>query len=197
MLKPFSTLRSAGIVIFLTAAVAGVHEGVAHLRPANDAAAPGDDFFAYANGDWLAKARIPPGKGKWGARDEIAAATAQQVSDVVRHARSLPQGEKVADFLTAYLDEKAIEQKSAAALKASMDEIDRIANVKDLSRYLGSHLAADVDPMGTGVTDSANLFGFAASYGRYGPGTYVPFLTQGGLGLGDREAYLEETVEKQ
>jgi predicted metalloendopeptidase len=51
--------------------------------------------------------------------------------------------------------------------------------------------------MGTGVTDSANLFGFAASYGRYGPGTYVPFLTQGGLGLGDREAYLAETVEKQ
>jgi putative endopeptidase len=191
----FSTLRSAGIVIFLTAAVAGVHEGVSHMRPANDAVEPGDDFYAYANGDWLAKARIPPGKGRWGARDEIAAATAQQVSYVVRHARSLPQGDKLADFFSAYLDERSIEEKGALALKASLEEIERIRDTTELSRYLGARLRADVDPLGTGVCDSAHLFGIAASYGLHGDAVYMPYLTQGGLGLATREAYLGQTVE--
>ena len=195
MLKPFSAFRIAGIAVFLTAAVVGVHEGFAQMRAANDAVAPGDDFFGYANGDWLAKARIPPGKGRWGARDEIAAATAKQVTEVIRDARSRSDGAQVAAFFAAYQDEAAIEKTSPAGLKESLDEIDRISDTKDLSRYLGANLQADVDPFGVGVFESAQLFGFAASYGVHGD--YVPYLTQGGLGLGDREAYLDKTREKQ
>jgi predicted metalloendopeptidase len=37
----------------------------------------GDDFFAYANAEWLASTKIPPGKPRWGARNEIANLTAQ------------------------------------------------------------------------------------------------------------------------
>ena len=69
--------------------------------------------------------------------------------------------------------------------------------MSDLSHYLGADLRADVDPLGTGVYDSASLFGFAASYRPNAAPTYVPFLTQGGLGLGGRDAYLDETVDKQ
>jgi endothelin-converting enzyme/putative endopeptidase len=78
--------------------------------------APGDDFFAYANGEWLAKARIPDGKARWGARDEINAATAQQLAQVIRGAGALPHGRKVADFHAAYLDEAAIEKRGFAPI---------------------------------------------------------------------------------
>src|SRR4029079_17114040 len=37
----------------------------------NASIAPGDDFFAYANGAWLKATTIPPGKDRWSARDEI------------------------------------------------------------------------------------------------------------------------------
>jgi putative endopeptidase len=37
----------------------------------------------------------------------------------------------------------------------------------------------------------------ASSYGLHGDAVYMPYLTQGGLGLATRETYLEETVEKQ
>ena len=33
------------------------------------AQAAGDDFFAYANRDWLEATAIPAGKERWGARD--------------------------------------------------------------------------------------------------------------------------------
>src|SRR3954447_10364115 len=33
--------------------------------------APGDDFFAYANGGWLKATALPAGSPRWGARDEL------------------------------------------------------------------------------------------------------------------------------
>jgi endothelin-converting enzyme/putative endopeptidase len=78
--------------------------------------APGDDFFAYANGEWLAKARIPDGKARWGARDEINAATAQQLAQVIRGAGALPHGRKVADFHAAYSTKRP--SRSAASLRS-------------------------------------------------------------------------------
>ena len=194
MLKSFSTLHSAAILIILTGAVVGVHDGVTHLRAAQARVEAGDDFFTYANRDWLDAARIPAGKGKWGARDEIAAATAEQVREVIRGASASPAGAKVAAYHAAYLDEKTIEDRGLAPLKAPLAEIDRIASTTDLSRYLGAHLRADVDPLGLGITSSAHLFGFAASYGNRGETEYVAYLTQGGLGLGDRDRYLDETA---
>src|SRR6185295_9912431 len=39
---------------------------------------PGDDFFAYANGEWLRATEIPAGAAKWTARNEISERTRQQ-----------------------------------------------------------------------------------------------------------------------
>jgi len=78
-------LRAFLISIVLIAAMAAAQD-----RPA--AVTPGDDFFAYANRDWLATVRIPPDKGRWGARDEIASATAAQVAQVIGDARSTTCG---------------------------------------------------------------------------------------------------------
>nr|WP_229496424.1 M13 family metallopeptidase [Massilia polaris] len=41
---------------------------------------PGDDFFAYANADWLAKTEIPADRSGWGA----GAALAEETNDRIR-----------------------------------------------------------------------------------------------------------------
>jgi endothelin-converting enzyme/putative endopeptidase len=154
---------------------------------------PGDDFFACANAEWLASTRIPPGKPRWGARNEIADLAAQQVSQVIREASK----GKVADFYAAYLDEPAIEKRGLAPIAAQLKSIDAIADKTDLARWLGAHMRADVDPINLGVYDSAHVFGLAVSSGIHGEAKYVAYLTQGGLGMGDREAYLDESAEKK
>src|SRR5258706_84028 len=161
------------------------------------AQAPGDDFFAYANGEWLAKARIPDGKVRWGARDEINALTAQQVAQVIRGAGALPHGRKVADFHAAYLDEAAIEKRAIAPIVPLLKAIQAIRDNPGLSRWLGAELRADVDPVGVGIYDSRHLFGMAVSCGFHGEPHYIAYLTQGGLGLGDRDSYLDEAAPKQ
>jgi predicted metalloendopeptidase len=65
---------------------------------------PGDDFFAYANGAWLAATEIPQGKERWGARDEINELNRQRLAKLLDDARNAPPGtlpRRVADFRAA------------------------------------------------------------------------------------------------
>jgi predicted metalloendopeptidase len=151
---------------------------------------PGDDFFAYANGEWLAATAVPAGRQRWGARNEIDAITGQQVSKVLEDAAAAPKGttaRKVADFRAAYLDEAAIEAKGITPIKPLLTRIDRVRDKAGLTRLLGSMLLADVSPLNAGTYDSSHLLGLAVELGNNGEKTNVAYLLQGGLSLKDQE----------
>lgn len=115
---------------------------------------PGDDFFAYANGDWLKVTEIPAAKERWGAGNEIGELTRQRIVKLIDDAIAEPAGSdarKVADFRAAYLNEAAIEAKGIAPLKPLLNRIDRVHDKAALPRLLGSELRADVDPLNWGV----------------------------------------------
>ena len=154
---------------------------------------PGDDFFAYANGDWLRATDIPAGQLRWGARNEIAALARQRVAKLLADAGTAPIGSsarKVADFHAAYMNEAAIEAKGIAGLRPLLDAIDRVQDKAALTRLLGRELRADVDPLNQGIFDSSQVLGLAVQASIHGEKTYVAFLAQGGLGLPEREQYV-------
>ena len=155
--------------------------------------APGDDFFAYANGAWLKAAEIPPGKDRWGVRDEINDRARRQVLAILDEAGTSRPGtlaRKVADFRAALLNRSAIEDRGIAPLTPALSRIDRITDKSALARHLGGTMRADVDPLNFGVYDSATVLGLSVEHSIHGEDTYTAFLVQGGLGLGDRERYL-------
>jgi predicted metalloendopeptidase len=161
---------------------------------------PGDDFFSYANGGWLKATEIPAGEGRWGARSEIAQRTRRQVLQLFDDASAAPPGSdarKVADFRAAYLNEAAIEARGTAPLKPLLDRIDRIHDKAGLTRWLGSELRCDVDPMNLGVYDSSHILGLAVQAGNHGEKHHVAYLLQGGLGLPGRERYLSADARMQ
>lgn len=164
------------------------------IEPGVDASIkPGDDFFAYANGAWLKATDFPAGKARWTVRDEIAELTRQQVLKLLDDAAGAPAGStarKVADFRAAYLNEAAIEAKGNAPLKPMLDRIDRVRDKAALTRLLGAGLRADVDPMNANVFRSSHILGLAVQASIHGEKDYVAFLVQGGLGLADRENYI-------
>jgi predicted metalloendopeptidase len=159
---------------------------------------PGDDFFAYANGAWLEATEIPAGNTRWNARHEIRDLTARQVALLIENAATAPAGSdarKVADFRAAYLNEAAIEAQGFTPLKAMFDRIAAVHDKAALTRLLGSELRADVDPLNWGVYDSAHLLGLSLACGNHGEKSYVAFLLQGGLGLAEREQYLDTSPD--
>lgn len=155
--------------------------------------APGDDFFAYANGAWLKANEIPAGKARWDARSEINEVTRQRVASLLAVAGAEPVGStarKVADFQAAYLNEAAIEAKGITPQRPMLDCIEMVRDKAALTRLLGRGLRADVDPLNAGVYDSAHLLGLAAQPSIHGEKVHIAFLLQGGLGLPGREHYL-------
>ena len=156
---------------------------------------PGDDFFAYANGSWLKAAVIPAGRNRWTVRDEINDATRRQVAAILDDAKTAPSGSlarKVADFRSAFANPSAIESKGVAPLTPMLSRIDHVGDKRALARLLGSTMQADVDPLDFGIYASSSVLGLSVEHSIHGEKNYSAFLVQGGLGLGDREAYLSQ-----
>lgn len=157
----------------------------AHLRP-------GDDFFAWANGAWLATTAIPAGKERVSARSEIDDRTRRQIDALFADADTALAGSiarHVVDFRAACLNEAAIEGRGTAPLAPRLAQIASVEDRPALVRLLGASMRADVDPLNWGVYDSSHLLGLAVEMGNSGEPQYVAFLLQGGLGLPDRESY--------
>jgi putative endopeptidase len=187
MFRALAKLLAAALMWGLVAAIGAQESGV------DTSIRPGDDFFAYANGDWLKTTDIPAGKQRVDARSEIAALTRQRVVQLLADAAAAPMqpgARKVADFHAAYMNEAAIEAKGLSALKPRLVRIDRVRDKAALTQLLGRGLRADVDPLNVGVYDSSHVLGLAVQASIHGEKTYVAFLLQGGLGLPDREHYV-------
>jgi putative endopeptidase len=154
---------------------------------------PGDDFFRYANGGWIKSTEIPPDRSSWSNGGMLTELTAKRVSDLIQEAAqgaSSGEAKKIGDTYASFMDEEAIEAKGLAPLRPKLDEIARIADKRQLARYLGATLRADVDVLNATQLYTDNLFGLWVAQDLDEPSRYSPFLLQGGLGMPDRDYYL-------
>jgi putative endopeptidase len=157
---------------------------------------PGDDFFAYGNGAWVARTEIPADRGSFGVGHEVADLTDQRTAALIKAAAAskAPAGSdlrKIGDCYTSFMDEAAIEAKGIAPLKPSLQAIEAIGDRKALARYLGTTLRADVDVLNATNYYTPNLFGLWVAQDLDEPTRYAPFLLQGGLGMPERSYYLD------
>ena len=157
--------------------------------------APGDDFYAFANGAWNKSTEIPPDRSSWGTGAVVSERTAKRTADLVAEAakQTSPSADarKVGDFYASYMDEAAIEQRNLDPIKPALAAIAKISDAKALARAFGASLRADVDVLNATNLDTSNLFGLWVAQDLDDPSMYAPFLLQGGLQLPDRDYYLE------
>jgi putative endopeptidase len=158
--------------------------------------APGDDFFAYANGAWIKSTEIPADRSSWGVSGILVELTARRTADLIAEAArtqgpASSDARKIGDTYTSFMDEAAIEAKGLEPLKPSLDRIAAISDAQGLARALGGTLRADVDVLNNTNFYTDNLFGLWVAQDLNDPGRYSPFLLQGGLDMPDRDYYLD------
>jgi putative endopeptidase len=156
---------------------------------------PGDDFFRYANGDWLKRTEIPPDRsyvGLWDTLDELSRKrTARLIAEAAKaNAPAGSNARKIADLYNSYMDEATIEAKGLAPLRPHLETIAAVRDKRELARALGASLRADVDALNNTNFHTANLFGLWVAPGFNDSEHYAAYLLQGGLELPDREYYL-------
>ena len=158
---------------------------------------PGDDFEQYANGAWRAQAVIPPDRSSIGAFLTTAMLSERRNATIIADAvaaKAAPGTEtrKIADYYTAFMDTAGIEARGLTPLKPDFAAIDAVKDKRDLSRMLGANVRVDVDPLNATNFHTANIVGLFVSQALDAPTVTVPYVLQGGLGLGDRDYYLSK-----
>ena len=161
---------------------------------------PGDDFFAYANGNWVKNTEIPADRSSVGGfyiADKVREQHAKELIDGILKSNPAAGSDdaRIRDFYSAYLNTDAIDKAGMAPAKADLDAIGAIADKRALSAAIGSTLRADTDPLNATNFSTDNLFGVFVTQGLTTPGEQIPYLMQGGLGMPEREYYLSSSAD--
>lgn len=161
--------------------------------------APGDDFFRYANGAWLKATEIPPDRSSYGPAEQLTELTAERTAELVRNAAATAavgsEARKIGDYYASFMDEAGIEKKGLEPLQPALRRIDAIKDRAGLAQALGATLRADVDVLNNTNLHTENLLGLWVAQDLDDPARYVPFLLQGGLGMPDRDYYLDSSAK--
>lgn len=155
----------------------------------------GDDFFAYANGQWVKSTVIPADRSNWGVFAMLAEEANKRTVGLIQQAGKSKAAKgseirKIGDYYAAYMDEKGIEAKELRPLRTELQGIAAIADKAALAHFLGSELRADVDPLNNTNFHTDRLFGLWVSPDFDAPNRNAAYLLQGGLGMPDRDYYL-------
>ncbi len=186
--------RALIAALFATCTTAAIAAGID--RSAMDTAVkPGDDFWTYANGAWVKSHPIPADRSSYGGAAILSEETSKRVVDLIQDAakgaKPGSDAQRVGDYYASFMDEAGIEAKGVTPLKPMFEKISAIGDRTALARYLGEHLRADIDILNNTDVYTDNLFGLWVSPSFQDPSRYSPFLFQGGLGMTDREYYLD------
>jgi putative endopeptidase len=159
---------------------------------------PGDDFYLYANGEWIKRTEIPADRARIGVFTKLDEVSSQRTAALIEeaakgNAAAGSEVRKIADLYNSYMDEAGIEAKGLAPLEPILDAIAAIRDKRELALALGKTLRADVDALNNTNFHTANLFGLWVAPGFNDSQHYAAYLLQGGLELPDREYYLAES----
>ncbi|HEV2080359.1 MAG TPA: M13-type metalloendopeptidase [Allosphingosinicella sp.] len=148
---------------------------------------PGDSFFHFANGSWDKNTPIPADKPGVSSFSQLQDRVNEQVRGVIEDAAKsgAPKGtikQKVGDYYSSFMDEAAIERRGLAPLQADLDRIRAVTDQSGLARLLGELQWSNVPgPVVVGVPADAR-----------DNSRYIVSLQQGGLGLPNRDFYVDE-----
>ena len=146
---------------------------------------PCDDFFNFANGEWLKKNPIPAAYPSWGRFNELAERNREELRGILESAAAdskAPSGsneQKIGDFYASCMDEKQI---NAAGAKPLDPEFGRIAGINNAAGLQAE--VAHLQSVGVGA-----LFQFGSTQDMKDSTRVIGGADQGGLGLPDRDYY--------
>jgi len=159
----------------------------------DQATKPGDDFFRYANGAWVDRTEIPADKPAYSLRLQMTDLTEQRLHDLMEEAAAKAPNDpttlegKVGAFYKSFMDEARVEQLGAAPLEPILAEIRAAQSTTAIAALMGRN-NSDLE---------GSVFSFYIDIDFKDPNRYAVSLDQAGLGLPDRDYYLETSFATQ
>ncbi|EJD6537607.1 M13 family metallopeptidase [Providencia rettgeri] len=154
----------------------------------SDSINPGNDFYRYVNEDWISKAKIPTGMPRINSFVDVYLNTEKQTQSIIDELQKIPENSlshnqrNIRNLYLSYLNEEAIEKSGLSPIQHDLDAIKKAKDHNEISALMTQ-------------PDYKSLISYWVDLDAKAPDTYVLYLGQGGLGLPNRNYYLEDTPQ--
>ena len=149
---------------------------------------PCDDFNRFANGTWLKNNPIPAEFSSWGSFNELSEKNSVVLKSILEEAakdtaaKKGSNRQKIGDLYALGMDSAAIEKLGAAPIQPDLKRIAGLRTIAAVKKEI-----ANLHTMGVRA-----LFGFSGDQDEKDSKSVIGQLSQGGLGLPDRDYYVAQ-----
>jgi putative endopeptidase len=163
------------------------------LTAMDRSAKPGDDFNRYANGAWLARTPIPADKSIISLRAEMTDRIDARLHELMEQAAAAAPAQpaslsdKVGAFYKAFMDAGRIQALGATPIAPELDAVRAAPDRAALAAQMGR----------TQTDFEGSLFGLSENINLKDVSRYDIYVSQAGLGLPDRDYYLDPSFAAQ
>ena len=145
---------------------------------------PGENFYQYACGGWKLSNPLDPQYARFGTFDQLAENSRNQVKEIITTlGTNNPRGsikQKVGDLYAMGMDSVRLNKEGMSPLKAGIDQYKTLTRDEFMAAIADQH---------AGI--ASPFFNSAVMADLKDSNTNMMYLMQGGLGMGDRDYYLE------
>ena len=148
---------------------------------------PGNDYFSFTNGDWVRTAVIPPDRSYAGVNLELNKQNEARLKGIINGLAAKPDAQldvdevKLRNLYGAFVDVSQIEANGLKPAAADLARIAALQTNEEVARLMAGPALSLDGPFNGGITpDDKN------------PEAYVFRVGQSGLGLPDRDYYLQD-----
>jgi putative endopeptidase len=148
----------------------------------------GDDFYKFANGNWMKNNPIPDEYSRYGAFEVLEEENYTQLKTILaeasadKNASAGTVNQKIRDFYNSGMDTVKIDKNGISPLKAELDQINAFATKADVQKMIILQHASGNYP----------LFYLYSAADEKNSNMVIANTFQGGLGLPDRDYYLSD-----
>jgi putative endopeptidase len=149
-----------------------------------------DDFYLHVNGKWLATTQIPSDKFSFGSFDKLVDEVEEQLRGIVEGLQTSANpansnAQRIADLYGSFMDETTLERAGLKPLKIELARVEALSRKSQIPA-----LIAHFNRIGVPAPYTPQVHLDAKDATRY-----VFDLGQDGLGMPDRDYYLQDDVK--
>jgi len=155
---------------------------------------PGDNFFLYANGNWMKKNPMPDEYSRWGSFNVLEDENNERLKTILETAQkntNAPKGsieQQIGSFYTSGMDSNKINQLGIEPIKPLLEKINSIKTLTDLQDAISYLHSYEIFP----------VFYLFSSPDEKNSNMVITQLYQGGLGMHNRDYYtLDDAQSKE
>lgn len=152
---------------------------------------PQDDFFLYANENWIKNNPVPPSESRWGSFNELDKSNKVNLTIILEEAKNTgakkgTQDQILGDYYASFTD---MDTRNSLGIKPIHEDLEQIKFIK--SKEL---IAAQIGTMH--MYGIRTAFGFGVGQDLKNVEKHITYFGQSGLGLPNKTYYFDETKQE-